>query len=147
VLERRRLAGVVDVQHPLDLTPMMDDEGLAACVAVLLADPEVDVGVVGLVPLTGKLRTLPASAGGERLDDPDGIVARLAALRGTQAKPFVVVVDAGAAYDPLAAALETAGIPAFRTMDRAMWALARVAGRGAAIPQPRSAPAAAGAAI
>jgi len=73
-------------------------------------------------------------------------VARLAGLRRGQDKPFVVVVDAGAAYDPMAAALEVAGIPVFRTMDRAMRALARLAGRGAAVPQPRSAPAAAGAA-
>jgi acyl-CoA synthetase (NDP forming) len=139
VLERYRLAGVVDVQHPLDLTPMMDDGGLADCVAAVLADPAVDVGVVGLVPLTGALQTLPAGAGhGERLDAPHGIVARLAALRRGQAKPFVAVVDAGAVYDPLAAALEHAGIPAFRTMDRAMRALTRLVSR--------SAPAAAGAA-
>ena len=147
VLERHRLADIVDVQHPLDVTPMMGDEGVAACLEVLLADPDVDVGVVGLVPLTGALQTLPAHAGrDERLDAPEGIVARLAALRRGRAKPFVVVVDAGAAYDPLAAALEAAGIPAFRTMDRAMRALARVAGRGAGIPRPREAPAAAGAA-
>jgi acyl-CoA synthetase (NDP forming) len=147
VLARHRLAGVVDVQHPLDLTPMMNDEGVAACVEALLADPGVDVGVVGLVPLTGALQTLPAQAGrGERLDAPAGIVARLAGLRRGQAKPFVVVVDAGTAYDPLVAALETAGIPAFRTMDRAMRALSRLVSRGAAMPLPGSAPAAAGAA-
>jgi len=147
VLARHRLADIVDVQHPLDVTPMMNDEGIAACVEALLADPGVDVGVVGIVPLTGALQTLPAGPGhGERLDAPEGIVARLAALRRARAKPFVVVVDAGAAYDPLAAALEAGGIPAFRTMDRAMRALARVAGRGAGAPRPREAPAAAGAA-
>jgi len=147
VLERHRLADIVDVQHPLDVTPMMNDEGIAACVEALLADPDVDVGVVGIVPLTGALQTLPAHEGrDERLDAAEGIVARLAGLRRGQDKPFVVVVDAGAAYDPMAAALEAAGIPVFRTMDRAMRALARLAGRGAAVQQPRSAPAAAGAA-
>jgi acyl-CoA synthetase (NDP forming) len=146
VLERHRLAGVVDVQHPLDLTPMMDDDGVAECVGVLLADPAVDVGVVGLVPLTGALQTLPAGAGhAERLDAPDGVVARLAAVRRGQGKPFVVVVDAGAAYDPLAAALETAGMPAFRTMDRAMRALARLVRGDTPAARPRSVPAAAGA--
>jgi len=128
ILARHRLAGVVDVQHPLDLTPMMSDEGVAACAAALLADPNVEVGVIGLVPLTGALQTLPARADyQERLDNPGGIVARLGELRRTEKTPFVAVVDAGSPYDPLAAALEREGIPAFRTIDRAMRALARVA--------------------
>jgi hypothetical protein len=34
------------------------------------------------------------------------------------------VVDAGGPYDPMAAMLEEAGIPTFRTADRALRALA-----------------------
>lgn len=145
ILARNRLAGVVDVRHPLDLTPMMRDVGMAECAAALLADPDVDVGVFGIVPLTGALQTLPARPERqERLDAPEGIVARLATLRRDVPKPFVVVVDAGSLYDPLAAALERARIPAFRTMDRAMRALTRLAPGGARHARPPEAPAEAG---
>jgi hypothetical protein len=34
--------------------------------------------------------------------------------------PWVVVVDAGALYDPMARALTAAGIPTFRAADRAL---------------------------
>jgi len=47
-------------------------------------------------------------------------VARLAALTRDGGKPWVVVVDAGALYDPMAQALSAAGIPVFRTADRAL---------------------------
>jgi acyl-CoA synthetase (NDP forming) len=47
-------------------------------------------------------------------------VARLAALKRDGGKPWVVVVDAGAIYDPMARALDAAGIPTFRTADRAL---------------------------
>jgi hypothetical protein len=36
------------------------------------------------------------------------------------AKPWVAVVDAGLLYDPMAARLQAAGIPTFRTGDRAL---------------------------
>jgi hypothetical protein len=40
------------------------------------------------------------------------------------ATPWVAVVDAGRWYDPFAAQLELHGIPTFRTVDRALRALA-----------------------
>jgi acyl-CoA synthetase (NDP forming) len=137
LLEQQRLQGVVDVRHPLDVTPMMDDAGLAEAVGLLLVDDAVDVGVVGLVPLTGALQTLAAADGHrERLDATGAIAARLARLRHVLDTPFVVVVDAGPAYDPLAAYLDRHRIPTFRTMDRALRTLARIVGRthGAAAP-------------
>jgi acyl-CoA synthetase (NDP forming) len=146
LLARHRLAGVVDVRHPLDLTPLMDDAGFVEAFAAVLEDEGVDVGVAGIVPLTGALQTLPAGdAYAERLDAPDGIVARLARLRHESPKPFVAVVDAGAPYDPLAAALEAVGVPAFRTMDRALRALARLGVRAPGGACGAAAPALAGA--
>jgi len=137
LLEQQRLQEVVDVRHPLDVTPMMDDAALAEAVGLVLADEAVDVGVVGLVPLTGALQTLPAGDDHrERLDGSGAIAARLARLRHVLDTPFVVVVDAGPAYDPLAAYLDRHRIPTFRTMDRALRTLARIVGRthGAAAP-------------
>jgi acyl-CoA synthetase (NDP forming) len=112
---------LVSVRNPLDLTPMIEDQVFARIVEVLLADPGVDLGVVGCVPLTGSLNTLPsAAAHSEDLGLEASIAGRLATLWDATTKPWVVVVDAGPAYDPLAERLSAAGIPVFRTMDRAL---------------------------
>jgi hypothetical protein len=41
-------------------------------------------------------------------------------MKDEVAKPWVVVVDAGRLYDPLAHMLEDEGVPVFRTADRAL---------------------------
>jgi acyl-CoA synthetase (NDP forming) len=121
IFVRSRIDKVVDIHNPLDLTPMTGDEAYAYTVRALLEDEDFDAAVVGVVPLTAALNTLPPGAGHrEDVASPDGIVARLAALKRGAAKPWVVVVDAGALYDPMARALEAAGIPTFRTADRAL---------------------------
>lgn len=129
VLAGRRLNGLVGVHNPLDLTPMADAAGFAEAVAAVLADPAVDLGVVGCVPLTPALATLPPGEGhGEDLAAPGGVAARLAELWRAGSKPWVLVVDGGGVYDPLARHLERAGLPVFRTADRAVRALSRYAG-------------------
>ena len=115
------LREVVDVRQPLDLTPMMGDAAFADCVAALLADEGVDVAVVGCVPLTGALQTLPSGTGhAEHLADPAALAGRLGRLRQDGRKAWIAVVDAGARYDALAALLEQQRIPTFRAMDRAL---------------------------
>jgi hypothetical protein len=141
LVARQRLDGIVEVRQPLDVTPMMDDAALAEVVGMILADDAVDVGVVGVVPLTGALQTLPpGDHHRERLDGSGAIAARLVRLRRVLDKPFVVVVDAGPAYDPLAAYLDRHRIPTFRTMDRALRTLGRLvrptAGTAARAEQP-----------
>jgi acyl-CoA synthetase (NDP forming) len=119
-----RLDGLVEVHNPLDLTPMTDDAGYEAVVRTVLEDDAVDAAVVGVVPLTAALQTLPASPEwSEDLGHPDGIVARLARVRRELKKPLVVAVDAGARFDPLARALAGAGVPTFRSAVRAVRAL------------------------
>ena len=116
-----RIDGIVSVQNPLDLTPIMNDELYEKAVREMLNDPAVDVGLVGCVPLTAALKTLPA---GERhtenIDSGDSIVSRLGRLNRECGKPWVAVVDAGRMYDPMAAALNDLEIPTFRTADRAL---------------------------
>ena len=125
VLADAGLGEVVTPGHPFDVSPMANDATLAACARVLLEDEAVDAGVIGLVPLTGALQTLPASPDHcENVAAPDAVAAGLSRLCAESHKPWVTVVDAGAAYDPLAARLEDAGIPVFRSMDRALTALA-----------------------
>ncbi len=119
------LEGVVGVQLPLDLTPTMDAAGYETCVRAVLEDDGVDIGVVGCVPLTPALATLPSGAGHpEDLHDADALAARLGRLRHAVPKPWVAVVDAGSGYDAFARLLEAARIPTFRTADRAVRAVA-----------------------
>lgn len=121
LFEVSRLTDVVDVHNPLDLTPIMNDEGYEAAVRRVLEDDHVDVGVIGCVPATAALNTLPASAAhGEDLEREDSIAGRLLRLKAESPKPWVAVIDAGAVYDPLARRLEAGGIPTFRAADRAL---------------------------
>jgi acyl-CoA synthetase (NDP forming) len=121
VFVRCRIDQVVDVHNPIDLTPMAGDEAYAQVVDTLLTDPDADAVVVGVVPLTAALNTLEAGPGHtENVTAPGGIVARLVSLRRDDGKPWIAVVDAGALYDGMARALVTAGIPTFRSADRAL---------------------------
>jgi acyl-CoA synthetase (NDP forming) len=119
LLRERRLDQIVTVANPLDVNPMLDDAAFAAVAELVLNDGNIDLGMIGCVPLTGALKTLPS-----QIDDADSIVARLIALRAESAKPWVAVVDAGPSYDPMVRRLEAARIPLFRTADRAVRILA-----------------------
>lgn len=124
MLQSRRLERVVGVRNPLDLTPITDDAGFCAAVEAVLADPAVDLGLVGTVPLTPALATLAADPGhSEDAAAPEAVGPRLVRLFAATSKAWVVVVDGGALYDPLASLLEAAGLPVFRTADRALRAL------------------------
>jgi acyl-CoA synthetase (NDP forming) len=118
------LAGIVDVHNPLDLTPMADDGVYEAIVRAALDDEGVDAAVVGVVPLTGALQTLPASPDWvEDLSREEAVAARLARVNREVRKPMLVVVDAGSRFDPLARALAAGGLAVFRSAPRAVRAL------------------------
>jgi acyl-CoA synthetase (NDP forming) len=121
LFRRSKLDTVVDVHNPLDLTPMTADAAYEEVVRAVMDDPGVDVGVIGCVPLTGALATLAPGAGhDEDIGADTSIVSRLARLGGEIAKPWVAVVDAGALYDAMARRLVEAGVPTFRSADRAL---------------------------
>jgi acyl-CoA synthetase (NDP forming) len=125
-LARRRLDGLVDVKNPLDVTPMADDRLFARIVEQVLDDDEVDLAVVGVVPLTPALQTLPPGADhGESIHHEDSIASLLQSAAATTTTPVVVVVDAGRLFDPLADRLQASGLPVFRNADRAVRALRR----------------------
>lgn len=120
-LERCRLDRIVTLANPLDINPLMGDEAFANVAAAVIGDPGVDLGVVGCVPLTGALQTLPPGDGhAEDIYSGDSVVARLVRLWNESAKPWVAVVDSGRLYDPMARRLEECGVPTFRSVDRAM---------------------------
>ena len=116
-----RIDSVVDVHNPIDLTPMAGDAAYEDSMRAMLDDERVDLGIVGVVPLTGALNTLPAGPGHlEDLDRADSIARRLGRIHRESAKAWVAVVDAGRRYDPLADALLEERIPTFRTADKAL---------------------------
>jgi hypothetical protein len=67
------------------------------------------------------LGTLPSPAGErEAIDNQDSIARRLQRLNRQTSKAWLATIDAGAQYDPMVRMLEEAGIPTFRTADRAL---------------------------
>jgi acyl-CoA synthetase (NDP forming) len=117
-----KISEIVDVHNPIDLTPMAGDGGYDAAFRAVMEDPNVDCGIVGDVPLTVAMNSLAAEAGvhGEDVTKPDALPARYGKLMAATDKPWVVVIDVGALYDPLALEFERLGIPVFRTADRAL---------------------------
>jgi acyl-CoA synthetase (NDP forming) len=128
LLADNRIDTLVDVHNPLDVTPMAADAVFAEVAGILLGDSGIDAAVIGCVPMTAALTTL-AAAGHHREDltAVQSVVSRLAAMRREYRKPWVAVVDAGALYDDMAAALERASVPTFRTADRAVRVLSLLA--------------------
>ncbi len=124
LLAEHRLDGLVDVKNPFDITPMANDAAYADLVGALLGDDAVDLAVVGIVPLTPALETLPPSdRWPESVEHEESVARRLPAVAAGSDKPVVVVVDSGELYDPLAETLEAGGLPVFRAADRAVRAL------------------------
>ncbi len=119
------ISSVVDVRNPLDLTPIADARTVGEAMRGILAADDVDVGILGLVPMTDTLDTLPAGPGhGEDLGRPGALADVVADLWGTTTKPWIAVVDAGPLYDPLRDRLAAAGIPVVGTADAATRVLA-----------------------
>ena len=116
-----RIDSVVDVHNPIDLTPMAGDAAYEHVVRAVMEADNVDVGIVGVVPLTAALNTLPpGEAHRDNLAREDSIGRRLGRLRRELPKAWVAVVDGGVVYDPLVRLLEAEGVPTFRTADTAL---------------------------
>jgi len=137
VLAGEGIDRVVDVHNPLDLTPMAGAAAYEEIVRTVIEADGVDVGLVGVVPFTVELQTLPRDAGhDEDVAAPNGIAARLVRLWAASSRPWAVVVDGGPLYDPFRRLLEDGGIPTFRSADGAVrtlgrWCAARLATAGA----------------
>ena len=121
ILRTARIESVVDVHNPLDLTPMAGDAPYEDAVRAILYASNIDVAVVGCVPLTPAMNTLPAGARHrEDLARENSVASRMTRLKQATIKPWVAVIDAGEVYDPLVAMLEAHQVPTFREADRAL---------------------------
>lgn len=120
ILEPLGISRLQDIKNPLDTTPVADDDVFSRCVEVILKDKQVDCAVISPLPITPSLNTLSASQRhGEDIRRKRSIGRRLIDLYRRTEKPWVVSLDGGASYGPLAAMLEQAGIPVFSKCDQA----------------------------
>lgn len=118
-LEGHGLAELVNPRLPLDITPMADERAFLDCAKVVLGS-EADTLVLGLVPLTRRLET----------QDPGAMRAfarSLADLAQASGKRVGCAVEGGELYEPYRLALESAGLPVFFSMERALQGLRFIA--------------------
>ncbi len=124
VLKMVQLEGLVTIRNPLDLNAMAIDLAHAAALEAVIQDENVDAFVLGLVPYSPVMKTLPPGSDPRGWDDFTASDALPAVLNGLTTKrtrkPIIAVVDAGPQYDPFAAQVERKGIPCFRSVDVAM---------------------------
>ncbi|MFC1557442.1 acetate--CoA ligase family protein [candidate division KSB1 bacterium] len=117
------LVNIVDIGKILDLTPMADDTIYREIVRTVLSDANVDCGLISIVPETGMLQTLKSH--NEDFSKEGTVIHFLTLLRKEIQKPFVVCIESGRLYEPVADYLEEHTIPVFRSVVTA----ARMLGR------------------
>ncbi len=121
IFQRARIEQLVDIHNPVDLTPIANDEAYEDVFRTVMDDDGIDVGLLGIVPMTPALNTLRSGPGHrEDMERQDSIVSRAIRLKADVEKAWVAVVDGGPPYDAMARRLEENGIPTFRTADRAL---------------------------
>jgi acyl-CoA synthetase (NDP forming) len=120
ILAQARLNTLINVANPLDITPMANDAVHDALIRAILDDPDVDAAVFGDVPLTPNIQSLPHGLS-ERdvFDAPGGYARRMMQVFAETRKPFVLVLDSGRHYDDMYHYMAHAGLPVFRSADRA----------------------------
>ena len=102
---------------------MASEEVYESAIQVLLESDEVDAVVVGVVPLTAALKTVPGE-----LEAEGSLAQRLPRVFAETRKPIIAVVDSGPRYDPLVRALRRGGVPVFPSADQAVASLGRYLG-------------------
>jgi acyl-CoA synthetase (NDP forming) len=131
VLEDTKIESLVNIRNPLDLTPMAPDRVYAECLDALLSDPNIEAVIMGIVPLTPALMTLPPGTdktGWDSIDNPLALHNLLPPIIEKHNKPVVTSADGGRLYDALEDSLHLKGLPCFRTADFAMKTFQRYLG-------------------
>jgi acyl-CoA synthetase (NDP forming) len=107
---------LVEVKNPLDINPAATDALFVEVVEALAGDSGVDLGVIGMIPLTPSMSSLD-------MDLSQNIAERIGGIARGTSKPLVAVVDGGEMYNPFASMLREKGMTVFRDADRAVRAL------------------------
>jgi hypothetical protein len=93
------------------------------CLEAILEEESVDAVVMGFVPPTPAMATLPPgvdASGRDSVLNASSVAQRVPEVFRQHQKPIVTVVDAGELYDPLAETLIASGVPCLRSADFAM---------------------------
>ena len=99
----------------------MGDAMYEEAVKAVMTDANIEVGIIGCVPMTGALNTLtPAEDHDENVFDAESVANGIARLKDVTSKAWVAVIDGGPLYDSMVAVLQENQIPVFRTADRAL---------------------------
>jgi acyl-CoA synthetase (NDP forming) len=118
-LRSNGLAELVNPRLPLDITPMADEKAFLECARIVL-ESEADTLVLGLVPLTRRLDTTDPQA-------MRSFAQALAELARSSGKRVGCAVEGGELFEPYRLALESAGLPVFYSMERALQGLRFIA--------------------
>ncbi|MFH1676288.1 MAG: CoA-binding protein, partial [bacterium] len=120
-LKKYRLDGLVDIRNPIDLTPMAVDAAHVEILKSFADDPSVDIILDACVPLSPAMKTREKGGPeGDGIEDPNSFASLVIEASRNIRKPLVLVVDSGKLYDPMVEMLMNAGIPVFRSADRAI---------------------------
>lgn len=112
VLEKHHLENLVHPANPLDITPMANEEAYVDC-AEYLTNQDVDVVLIGLVPLTKNLETSKCSRS-------VNFAKRIKELSIRSDKPIGIIIDAGLPYMEYKSLFEDIDLPVFESMDQAV---------------------------
>ncbi len=123
LLEAKGISRLTKVNNPFDINPAGDDETHILMIKQLIEDENVDAIIVGLDPLSPTTTTL---SGKDKYGfmRPGSMVMELGEIIKNTDKPVIGVIDAGELYDPMAKELANMGMAIFRSVDRALKALA-----------------------
>ncbi|MBN2209326.1 MAG: acetate--CoA ligase family protein [Candidatus Coatesbacteria bacterium] len=116
--------GIVVAKNPIDATPIANSEEFELISRALLSDENVDCAVISIVCPTPFLENLERSEEHkEDISRQGSLPNRMISVFKNTKKPVVFAIDSGALYDPFVRMMETAGLPCFRRIDRAIRAL------------------------
>ncbi|HNU69708.1 MAG TPA: acetate--CoA ligase family protein [Myxococcota bacterium] len=130
ILADFRLNELVSVHNPLDITPMAPDAVYTECLKAQLACSTVDACIVGIIPLSVTIKSLPPGDHGPGMftfDEPDSLVFTLPPIVAAAGKPVMATIDCGTLYQPMAQALRARGVLVFQSVDQAMRAFQKYA--------------------
>jgi acyl-CoA synthetase (NDP forming) len=119
IFEKYGLLNFIDIGDILDLTPIANDVVYKEIVETIMEDPNVDCGLISIVPETAMLQTLDSKKHNESFSSDTGIARYLADIRNNTNKPMIVSLESGKLYDPMVSYLEMANIPTFRVVESA----------------------------
>jgi acyl-CoA synthetase (NDP forming) len=126
ILTAKGLDALMEVRNPIDINPAADDDTHLQCTVAFVEDPNVDVVVSSMDPISPRVMSTEHSGRkGFDMHNQNSQVNTFPGLVREADKPIIGVVDGGTLYDPMAVELMNRGVCIFRSCERAVHALVR----------------------